>query len=69
LIRRDRVLDQFELRILKKEKADYRKNLALVEAMFEEARRFGVFPSCDPLEGIDVDIRIARAINYVRGTP
>ena len=35
----------------------------LLDAMLEHARALGVFPSPDPLEGIDVDIRLAKALN------
>jgi hypothetical protein len=39
------------------------KALALVESLWEEAKSLGIFPLKDPLEGIDVDIRIARVLN------
>lgn len=35
----------------------------MVELLYEEARSLGVFPLRDPLEGIEVDIRLARALN------
>jgi hypothetical protein len=42
---------------------DHAANLAVVEALWEEARRLGVVPSPDPLEGIESDIRLAGALN------
>jgi len=33
------------------------------EALFEEAKLLGVFPLKDPLEGVDVDIRLAQVLN------
>ncbi len=42
---------------------DYFQNLKIFEALYEEARRLGALPPADPLEGIEVDIRIARALN------
>ncbi len=39
------------------------KALALVESLWEEAKSLGIFPLKDPLEGIDVDIRVAQVLN------
>jgi hypothetical protein len=35
--------------------------------MYDEARRLGVFPLKDPLEGLEVIIKMAKAVNCVRG--
>ena len=50
-------------------KPDLKKNLKLLDALYEEARALSVFPLKDPLEGLEVDIRIAKAINSVSKTP
>lgn len=42
---------------------DHARNLRIAEALLAEARSLGVWPPEDPLGGIDVDIRIARAVN------
>jgi hypothetical protein len=42
---------------------DYFQSLKIFEALYEEARRLGALPPADPLEGIEVDLRIARALN------
>jgi hypothetical protein len=62
-------LRSFERNFIRRTKADFRTNVALVEAMFREAVTLGVFPPKDSLAGIEVDIRIARAINYVSTAP
>jgi hypothetical protein len=62
-------LDAFEKDQLRKEPPDYFRNLRLYEAMYEHARRLGVFPLADPLEGIEHDIHLARALNRVRHHP
>ena len=49
-----------------REKPDYEKNLRIFEAMIEHARRLGVWPPADPLEGIEVDIKLAKVINALR---
>lgn len=43
-------------------------NLRLVDALHQEARTLGIFPLKDPLDGIEVDIRLAKALN-VRTAP
>jgi len=65
MITNGRKLRSFERNLKKRTPADFLKNLALVEAMFREAVALGVFPLGDPLAGIEVDIRIARAVNRV----
>jgi len=58
----------FEWELVKAGKADFQTNLRLFEAMFAEATALGIFPLKDPLAGIEVDIRIAKAVNSVRST-
>lgn len=43
--------------------ADYLANLRIFEALYEEARALGVLRRSDPLEGIEVKIELARALN------
>lgn len=42
---------------------DYQENIRIFEEMLELARNLKVFPTKDPLEGIEVDIKIAKIIN------
>jgi hypothetical protein len=65
MIKNSEKLRKFELQIIKKEKKTFRQNLKLVEAMYEEAFSFGIFPPKDALAGIDVDLRIAKVVNSV----
>lgn len=58
-------LQKFERDLIASEKADYRKNFRIVEAMYQEALELGIFPLKNPLEGIEVDIKIAKAVNSV----
>lgn len=66
MLRRHPMLDAFEKEQMRKEPPDYFRNLRIFEALYEEARQLGVLPPADPLEGIEVDIRLARALNRVR---
>jgi len=56
---------RFEREILRSEKLNIKKKFKIVEALYKEALDLGIFPLKDSLEGIEVDIRIAKVINSV----
>ncbi len=58
-------LQKFELDFLKKEKVDMVRNFRIAEALYREAVTLGIFPLKDPLDGIEVDLKIARVVNSV----
>lgn len=58
-------LNRFELELLRQERPDYRGNLRLMDAMYDEAVLLKALPPRDPLEGIEVDQRIARVVTSV----
>ena len=68
MIKDVRLLAEFEDNEIRKEQSDYGSALRLFEAMWKEAMLLGVLPLKDPLEGIEVDIKIARILNDVRST-
>jgi hypothetical protein len=59
---------EFETALLRKEKIDIKRNFKIVEALYQEAVALGVIPPKDPLEGLDVDLRIAEVVNRVSKT-
>ncbi len=61
--RRD--LRKFEIDFLKKEKANIVRNIQIVEALYREAMSLGVIPLKNPLDGIEVEIKIAKVVNSV----
>ena len=63
MLKRNSLLAAFEKEQMQNSKPDFFRNLRIFEALYEEARQLGVFPLQDPLEGIEVDIRLARALN------
>lgn len=65
MIRETGALEAFNRAQAKKEKPDYISALRLFEGMWREGMALGVLPLKDPLEGIDVDIRIAWMLNHV----
>ena len=49
---------------------DIEKNFEILENLIEQARLLGKWPPENPLEGIEVDIKIAKVVNtYVRKHP
>jgi hypothetical protein len=63
MVRNPELLREFDKEWIRGSPPDYRFNLHIVEAMLREAEHLGAFPPRDPLEGIEVDIRVARALN------
>jgi len=62
-------LEMFEKELMKLEKPDPKKNFKIAEALYDEAVALGAIPLNDPLDGIEVDIRIAKVVNGVSKTP
>ena len=60
MVKRSALLDAFEKEQIRQNKADYRENLKIFEALYREAQKLGVFPLEDPLEGIEVKDRRGR---------
>ncbi len=65
MVKNAQMLEQFELELVRSSPPDFRKNLRIVEALYQEARHLGVLPRPDPLEGIEHKIQLARALNSV----
>lgn len=65
MIQNPKTLRTFEREQIARTAPDPEANFRIAEALYDEAVAMGIFPPADPLEGIDVDIRIARAVNLV----
>lgn len=63
MIRNTEKWRRWETEQLRSDPVDVEANFAAFEAMLEHARAVGAFPRKDPLEGLDVAIRIARILN------
>lgn len=66
MITKSYLVREFEREHRRRTPADYHANLRILEALCEEARLIGVWPPSDPLAGIEVDLRLARALNVRR---
>ncbi len=65
MVKNSDLLEEFEQRLIRTSEPDYLKNLEIYEGMLQEALYLKVLPLKDPLEGIEVDIRIAEVVNHV----
>ena len=63
MIQRRALVDAFERELVRREAPNYFKNLKIVEALYNEARALGALPPADPLDGIEVDVHLARVLN------
>jgi hypothetical protein len=63
MIRDPAVWERWEAQTVLNQPADFHQNLRLVEAMYDHARRLGAFPPANPLEGLETDISLAKALN------
>jgi len=57
---------KFEKELLKNERVDIKKNFQIMSALYKEAVTLGIFPLKDPLEGIEVKIKIAKVVNSLK---
>jgi hypothetical protein len=55
--------EKWERETLRRRPADFRANLRLVEAMYEEARALGVMAASPGLEGLESRLRLAKMLN------
>jgi len=58
-------LKKFEIEFVKKEKVNIVKNFHTVKALYNEAVTLGIIPFKNPLDGIEVDLKIAKVVNSV----
>lgn len=65
ILRDEKLLSEFNDTQIRTEHLDYDSALRLFAGMWEEGRALGVLPLEDPLEEIEVDIKIARILNGV----
>jgi len=69
MIRDVHALGRFEDDLLEKgPQSSFREALQLFESMWKEAIALGILPLSDPLEGIEVDIELARVLNCLKNS-
>jgi hypothetical protein len=63
MIRNKPKLDKFHRKLIKEENLSYKKALSIYEALHREAVSLGIINSENILEGLEVDLRIAKTVN------
>ena len=63
MIRNKRKLNRFYRKLIKEENISHKEALSIYEALHKEAVSLGAINSENILEGLEVDLRIAKAIN------
>jgi len=63
MIRNKPKLDKFHRKLIKEESLSYKKALSIYEALHREAVSLGIINSEKNLEGLEVDLRIAKTVN------
>ena len=56
-------LSKFYRKVIEEENISHKKALSIYEALHKEAVSLGIINSENILEGLEVDLRIAKAIN------
>jgi hypothetical protein len=64
MVKNKRILEQFELRQFKR-RMSYVQKLNIFDEMYKHALESKMIPPKNPLEGIEIIIRIAKAVNSV----
>ena len=63
MIKNKAKLDKFYRKLIEQEDIPFEKALSIYELLHEEAVSLGIINSENILEGLEIDLRIARAIN------
>lgn len=64
MVKNPKLLKEFEDSLIKKEGIlNFNYSLRIFESLWEEGKKLGVMPPKDPMEGIEIDKKIARIVN------
>jgi len=63
VIRNWHKLNKFNQKLIREENLSYKEALSIYEALHKEAVSLGIINSENILEGLEVDLRMAKAIN------
>ena len=66
MIKSAKKLEEFERKLLETEELSYKQKLKIFDALFKEAVSLGVINDKNMLDGIEIDIRIAKAVNGLK---
>jgi hypothetical protein len=65
MVRDSMRVEELEKSLIKGKSPNYEENLKIFEWMLEEAIFLKVLPLNDPLDGIEIDLKVAKVVNSV----
>ncbi len=63
MIKNVHLIEDLEKEFISKDKLSYKQSLRIFESLWQEGLNLGILPPKNPLEGIEVDLRIANILN------
>jgi hypothetical protein len=63
MIKNVHLIEDLEKEFISKDKLSYKQSLRIFESLWQEGLNLGILPPKDPVEGIEVDLRIANILN------
>ncbi|MEW6417296.1 MAG: hypothetical protein AB1480_04155 [Nitrospirota bacterium] len=63
MIKNVQIIDHMEKDFISRQKLSYKQSLQIFEAMWNEGIRLNILPPKKALDGIEVDIKIAKVLN------
>jgi ribosomal protein L19 len=66
MIKNPEKFQRFEDELARRDKTGIQQKFRLLDAMYKEAVSLRIFPLKNPLEGLEIDIQIAKVVNSVR---
>jgi hypothetical protein len=63
MIKNVHLIEDLEKEFISKDKLSYKQSLRIFESLWQEGLNLGILPPKDPLEGIEVNLRIANILN------
>jgi hypothetical protein len=68
MIKNKKLVEKLEKELIRREPVNIEKNLKIFNTLLKFAKEMKKFPTPNPLEGIEIDIKYARAINGIKRT-
>jgi hypothetical protein len=65
MVRDSMRVEELEKSLIKGKRPNYEENLKIFEWMLEEAIFLKALPLDDPLDGIEIDLKVAKVVNSV----
>lgn len=63
MVKNSKILDELKHKEIKTQRLTYFRALEIFEAMWREALTLGALPLKDFMEGVEVDIKVAKILN------